>query len=132
MNQPTSQSLQLQPTSSPSSTPSPENNTTTTTTNIINDDNTNTNTTTNSSSSSSNNTIVSAYPEKGLQAYKQVLAAWLLLLPASGLLNSTGIFQAWLHANQQHQYPESDIAWIYSIFAFLFFFGGFFVGGYMK
>jgi hypothetical protein len=69
-----------------------------------------------------------AYPDRGLKAYSVVLGAWLVLFPASGLLNSTGIFQAWLLEHQLQEYPESKIAWIFSIFAFLFFFGGLGVG----
>jgi hypothetical protein len=72
--------------------------------------------------------VYNAYPESGLKAYSVVLGAWLTLLPASGLLNSTGIFQAWLFQNQLQGYSESHISWIFSVFAFLFFFGGFLVG----
>lgn len=73
-------------------------------------------------------TNVDAYPERGLKAYSVVLGAWLVLFPASGLLNSTGIFQAWLLENHLQAYTESDVAWVFSTFAFLFFFGGFVVG----
>ncbi|KAH5054810.1 hypothetical protein HBI26_132470 [Parastagonospora nodorum] len=69
-----------------------------------------------------------AYPDRGIPAYTVVLGAWLLLLPASGLLNSTGIFQAWLFEHQLRGYAESEVAWIFSVFAFLFFFGGLGVG----
>ncbi|KAF1846362.1 MFS monocarboxylate transporter-like protein [Cucurbitaria berberidis CBS 394.84] len=69
-----------------------------------------------------------AYPERGLKAYSVVFGAWLILFPASGILNSTGIFQAWLFQNQLQGYSESEVSWIFSTFAFLFFFGGLFVG----
>jgi hypothetical protein len=72
--------------------------------------------------------ISSAYPERGLKAYSVVFGAWLVLFPASGLLNSTGIFQAWLFEHQLQGYSESEVAWIFSTFAFLFFFGGLGVG----
>ncbi|KAF2791267.1 MFS monocarboxylate transporter-like protein [Melanomma pulvis-pyrius CBS 109.77] len=72
--------------------------------------------------------VYDAYPESGPRAYSVVLGAWLTLLPASGMLNSTGIFQAWLFQNQLQGYTESAISWIFSLFAFLFFFGGFLVG----
>jgi hypothetical protein len=71
-----------------------------------------------------------AYPDRGIPAYTVVLGAWLLLLPASGLLNSTGIFQAWLFEHQLRGYAESEVAWIFSVYAFLFFFGGVGVGMY--
>lgn len=69
-----------------------------------------------------------AYPDGGKKAYAVVLGAWLTLFPASGLLNSTGILQAWLLGNYLKDYTESEISWIFSTFAFLFFFGGFIVG----
>lgn len=69
-----------------------------------------------------------AYPEGGMKAYGVVLGAWLTLFPASGLLNSTGILQAWLFENQLKSYTESEISWIFSTFAFLFFLGGFIIG----
>jgi hypothetical protein len=66
---------------------------------------------------------IPAYPDRGLKAYSVVLGDWLLLFPASGLLNFTGIFQAWLFSHQLHGHSESLVAWILSMFAF-FFFGG--------
>lgn len=72
--------------------------------------------------------IYEAYPERGLKAYSVVVGAWLILFPASGILNSTGVFQAWVFQNQLRGYSESDVSWIFSTFAFLFFFGGFVVG----
>ncbi|KAF5718834.1 monocarboxylate transporter 2 [Fusarium mundagurra] len=75
-------------------------------------------------SSTANPIIFESYPDRGFQAYSVVLGAWLALFPASGLLNSTGIFQAWLLVNQLDKYSEPQIAWIFSTFAFLFFFGG--------
>lgn len=71
-----------------------------------------------------------SYPDRGFRAYSIVLGAWLALLPASGLLNSTGIFQAWLLDHELRNYTESQIAWIFSVFAFLFFFGGFQAGSW--
>ncbi|KAF5533978.1 monocarboxylate transporter 2 [Fusarium napiforme] len=75
-------------------------------------------------SSTANPIIFESYPDHGFKAYSVVLGAWLALFPASGLLNSTGIFQAWLLVNQLDKYLEPQIAWIFSTFAFLFFFGG--------
>jgi hypothetical protein len=72
--------------------------------------------------------VYQAYPERGIQAYSVVLGAWLTLFPASGLLNSTGILQAWLFEHHSMGCSESEISWIFSAFAFLFFFGGFVVG----
>ncbi len=65
-----------------------------------------------------------AYPEGGWKAYSVLLGSWCALLPPSGLLNSIGSLQAYLHSNQLRSYTESEIGWIFSVFAFLFFFGG--------
>lgn len=72
--------------------------------------------------------VVEAYPERGLKAHSVTLGAWLALFPASGLLNSAGIFQAYLLENELAGYSESKVGWIFSTFAFLFFFGGLHVG----
>lgn len=71
-----------------------------------------------------------AYPksDSGAGAYRALIGSWFSLLPASGLLNSTGVLQAYFVENQLKQYTESQISWIFSIFAFLFFFGGILVG----
>ena len=69
-------------------------------------------------------TAFEAYPEGGLKAYSVLLGSWCALLPPSGLLNSIGSLQAYLHSNQLKGYTESQIGWIFSVFAFLFFFGG--------
>lgn len=60
---------------------------------------------------------VDAYPESGFKAYSVILGAWLALFPASGLLNSTGIFQDYLIKNDLIGYGESEIGWIFSTFA---------------
>ncbi|KAK5049931.1 hypothetical protein LTR84_004050 [Exophiala bonariae] len=72
--------------------------------------------------------VAEAYPERGVKAYSVILGAWLALFPASGLLNSSGIFQAYLVENQLMGYSESEVGWIFSTFAFFFFFGGLQVG----
>ncbi|CBX97009.1 similar to MFS monocarboxylate transporter [Plenodomus lingam JN3] len=79
--------------------------------------------------STPSSSTASAYLERGTRAYAVVLGAWLLLLPASGLLNSTGIFQARLVEHElRGRYAEGEVAWIFSVFAFLVFFGGVGVG----
>lgn len=71
-----------------------------------------------------------AYPQSdsGTGAYCALIGSWFSLLPASGLLNSTGILQAYFAENQLKHFTESQISWIFSIFAFLFFFGGILMG----
>ncbi|KAL2213490.1 MFS monocarboxylate transporter-like protein [Sarocladium strictum] len=72
--------------------------------------------------------VAEAYPEGGVKAYSVILGAWLALFPASGLLNSTGILQSYLSEHQLSDYSESEIGWVMSTYAFLFFFGGLQVG----
>ncbi|KAF4556073.1 Riboflavin transporter MCH5-like protein 1 [Elsinoe fawcettii] len=62
------------------------------------------------------------------RAVRVVVGCWLTLFPASGLLNSIGAFQAHLIEHDLSNYTESEISWIFSVFAYLFFFGGLFVG----
>jgi len=64
----------------------------------------------------------------GRQANRALVGSWISLLPASDLLNSMGILQTSLSQDQLRHLPESQISWIFSIFAFLFFFGGIVVG----
>src|SRR4051812_49311646 len=69
-----------------------------------------------------------AYPEGGFRAYTVCLGAWFSLLPASGILTTTGALQAYLLTHQLKGRTESEVGWIFSVFAFLFFFGGIFGG----
>lgn len=65
-----------------------------------------------------------AYPEGGFRAYTVCLGAWFALLPASGILTTTGALQAYLLGHQLKDHSEAEVGWIFSVFAFLFFFGG--------
>ena len=69
-----------------------------------------------------------AFPEGGSRAYTVLFGTWCSLFAASGTLTSTGALQAYLLRHQLQGRSESEVGWIFSIFAFLFFFGGIFAG----
>jgi hypothetical protein len=69
------------------------------------------------------------YPEGGLQAWLVVLGAWCAMLPSMGLLNTIGVLQAWVAEHQLAGYSESNIAWIFSTYAFFLYITGAQVGG---
>lgn len=73
-----------------------------------------------------------AYPEGGFRAYTVLLGAWCALLPASGILTTTGALQAYLLDQQLKQKSEAEVGWIFSVFAFLFFFGRILGGLYLS
>ncbi|GKT92575.1 riboflavin transporter MCH5 [Colletotrichum tofieldiae] len=58
------------------------------------------------------------YPEGGLRAWSVVLGSWLALFSALGIMNSLAIFQTY----------RGTIGWIFSVYTFLCFFGGIYIG----
>ncbi|KOS18167.1 putative transporter [Escovopsis weberi] len=74
------------------------------------------------------NTSTHTYPEGGLRAWLVVLGAWLAMISAMGLMNSIAIFQAYTVKHQLSQYSEGTIGWIFSLYTFLAFFGGVYIG----
>ena len=68
------------------------------------------------------------YPEGGLQAWLVVLGSWCGLLASIGMTNIMGSFQNYISENQLSDYNESTIGWIFSLYAFLAFFCGIYVG----
>ena len=68
------------------------------------------------------------YPEGGLRAWLVVFGSFCALVAAFGMMNITGVFQAYLSENQLHAYSESEIGWIFSLFAFITFFCGVQIG----
>jgi hypothetical protein len=68
------------------------------------------------------------YPEGGLRAWLVVLGTWLALLSSLGLMNTLGTFQAYLTETQLKDYDEGTVGWIFSIYTFVVFFGGLFIG----
>ncbi|KAF2839453.1 MFS general substrate transporter [Patellaria atrata CBS 101060] len=68
------------------------------------------------------------YPEGGLQAWLVVLGSFLGMFACFGLMNSIGIFQAYLMRNQLSNYSSSTIGWVFSLYVFLSFFCGIQIG----
>ncbi|KAG5932023.1 hypothetical protein E4U53_001520 [Claviceps sorghi] len=68
------------------------------------------------------------YPEGGLRAWLVVLGSWFALMSAMGLMNSIGVFHAYVSSHQLQGYSEGTVGWISSIYTFLAFFCGVYVG----
>ncbi|KAF2643775.1 MFS general substrate transporter [Massarina eburnea CBS 473.64] len=64
------------------------------------------------------------YPDGGREAWLVVLGAWCAMIPSMGLLNTVGVLQAWVSQNQLKEYPEFDIGWIFSVYAFFLYIAG--------
>lgn len=60
-----------------------------------------------------------AYPEGGLRAWAVVLGSFSGMLASFGLMNSIGIFQAYVSTHQLAQYSDGTVGWIFSGFVFL-------------
>ncbi|KAK5637578.1 hypothetical protein RRF57_013293 [Xylaria bambusicola] len=65
-----------------------------------------------------------SYPEGGTEAWLVVLGAWCAMIPSMGLLNTLAILQAWVSENELSGLPEYTIGWIFSTYAFFFYFTG--------
>lgn len=68
------------------------------------------------------------YPEGGLKAWLVVLGSWLALFSALGLMNTLATFQAYVAIHQLEGYSEGQIGWIFSLYTFLTFFCGIYIG----
>ncbi|KAK2600804.1 hypothetical protein N8I77_010311 [Diaporthe amygdali] len=68
------------------------------------------------------------YPEGGLRAWLVVLGAWLALVSSLGLMNTLATFQTYLTTHQLEDYDEGTVGWIFSIYTFVVFFGGLYIG----
>ncbi|KAH6647040.1 major facilitator superfamily domain-containing protein [Truncatella angustata] len=68
------------------------------------------------------------YPEGGLEAWLVVFGCFCGLVASLGLMNSIAVFQTYNAANQLSTYNEGTIGWIYSIYTFLAFGCGVYIG----
>ncbi|KAI5243983.1 putative MFS monocarboxylate transporter [Aureobasidium subglaciale] len=69
-----------------------------------------------------------AFPEGGLQAWLVVFGAWAGLFAGLGITNTIAVFQSYLSTHQLAGYSESSIGWIFSLYTFLAFFCGVYIG----
>ena len=68
------------------------------------------------------------YPEGGVRAWLVVFGCWLALFAALGLMNILATFQTYVSANQLADYDPGTIGWIFSLYTFISFFLGIYVG----
>ncbi|EME46321.1 hypothetical protein DOTSEDRAFT_42850 [Dothistroma septosporum NZE10] len=68
------------------------------------------------------------YPEGGLRAWLVVGGSFCGLLAALGIMNTVGVYQAYLAEHQLANYSESTIGWIISVYVFLSFGAGLLIG----
>jgi hypothetical protein len=68
------------------------------------------------------------YPEGGTEAWLVVFGSWCGLLASIGMTNLMASYQNYISENQLADYDESAIGWIFSLYAFLAFFCGVYVG----
>ncbi|KAL1875694.1 hypothetical protein VTK73DRAFT_9949 [Phialemonium thermophilum] len=68
------------------------------------------------------------YPEGGRRAWLVVLGSWLALFSSLGLMNILATFQSYVSTNQLVQYSSGTIGWIFSVYTFLCFFLGIYIG----
>ncbi|KAK1255814.1 hypothetical protein MKX07_008073 [Trichoderma sp. CBMAI-0711] len=68
------------------------------------------------------------YPEGGLQAWLVVAGSWFAMIASMGLMNSIAVFQAYTLSHQLEGHSEGTVGWIFSIYTFLAFFGGVYIG----
>ncbi|KAJ9618804.1 hypothetical protein H2204_012936 [Knufia peltigerae] len=68
------------------------------------------------------------YPEGGREAWLCVFGSFCGLVASLGMINTIGIYQAYLSTHQLKDYSESTVGWIFGIYAFLSFFFGIQIG----
>ncbi|CAM1502159.1 Fc.00g041430.m01.CDS01 [Cosmosporella sp. VM-42] len=76
----------------------------------------------------SNASYEETYPEGGLKAWSVVAGSWFSLFASLGLMNTIAIFQAYVLSHQLSEYSEGTVGWIFSIYTFLAFFCGVYIG----
>jgi MFS family permease len=81
-----------------------------------------------SGSTNDNGNELVTYPEGGTKAWLVVFGSFCAMLTAFGLMNTIGVFQAYLSENQLRQYDESSIGWIFSVYTFISFGAGIQIG----
>ncbi|KAJ5116874.1 hypothetical protein N7456_001222 [Penicillium angulare] len=68
------------------------------------------------------------YPEGGLRANLVVVGSFSAIMGGLGLMNSIGIYQAWISTHQLSHLSEGQIGWIFGLYNFLVFFCGIQIG----
>lgn len=68
------------------------------------------------------------YPEGGRQAWLVVAGSWFAMIASMGLMNSIAVFQAYTLSHQLKDHDGGTVGWIFSIYTWLAFFGGVYIG----
>ncbi|KAH8818472.1 major facilitator superfamily domain-containing protein [Hyaloscypha sp. PMI_1271] len=68
------------------------------------------------------------FPEGGRRAWLVVFGSWCALFSSLGLMNTMGAFQAYISTHQLKHLDVAVVGWIFSLYAFLTFGAGLFVG----
>lgn len=68
------------------------------------------------------------YPEGGLRANLVVAGSFSSIIGGLGLMNSIGIYQAWISEHQLSSLSAGQIGWIFGIYNFMVFFCGIQIG----
>lgn len=68
------------------------------------------------------------YPEGGREAWLCVAGSWMALCSALGLMNTIATFQTYIASHQLADYSEGTIGWIFSLYTFMVFFLGIYIG----
>ncbi|KAJ6138210.1 monocarboxylate permease [Penicillium samsonianum] len=68
------------------------------------------------------------FPDGGWRAWSVVLGSWCAMVPSFGLMNTIGVFEAWLADHQLRHYSKASIGWIFSLYMFFLYFGSVQVG----
>lgn len=71
---------------------------------------------------------ITSYPEGGLQAWLVVFGSFSGMVSCFGMMNTIGVFQAYLSTHQLRQHSPGVIGWIFSVYVFLSFFCGIQIG----
>ena len=68
------------------------------------------------------------YPEGGTRAWLVVLGSWFALFAGLGLMNTLAAFQTYTLTHQLKGYSAGTVGWVYSLYTFLAFFCGIYIG----
>ncbi|KAF7551151.1 hypothetical protein G7046_g7794 [Stylonectria norvegica] len=71
---------------------------------------------------------IETYPEGGREAWMVVAGSFFCLFASLGLMNTIAIFQAYVLSHQLKDYSEGTVGWVFSIYTFLAFFCGVYIG----
>ncbi|KAH6984025.1 major facilitator superfamily domain-containing protein [Ilyonectria destructans] len=69
-----------------------------------------------------------SFLEGGLEAWLVVFSAFIGSLAALGITNTIAAFQLYVSTHQLSEYSEANIGWIFSVYMFLAFFCGVYIG----